>query len=205
MTCFVYEANQSSSILLYKISINLIVIQSFWSFKCWLCRFNALHKHVMYFFPDPILILGIWSVVFFCCFNRTCIWDVLAGCKLDVSKLAVCTFSADGGQKLCCKKPGANWRLGGNFVGCSNRPVNMVKAKRRGKRVGGTVKMHPNPRDDWSGRNHKWDFCGPSCWDVFFVEGGSTTTGVSWQSGQEVVPYTHAKQGFSSWLKIHGF
>ena len=123
------------------------------------------------FFPDPILILGIWSVVFFCCFNRTCIWDVLAGSKLDVSKLAVCTFSAEGGQKLCCKKPGANWRLGGNFVGCSNRPVNMVKAKRRGKRVGGTVKMHPNPRDDWSGRNHKWDFCGPSCWDVFLLKG----------------------------------
>ena len=47
------------------------------------------------------------------------------------------TFSGDGGQKLCCKKPGANWRLGGNFVGCSNRPVNMVKATRRGKRVGG--------------------------------------------------------------------
>ena len=25
-----------------------------------------------------------------------------------------------------------------------------------GKRVG--VKMSPNPRDDWSGRNHQWDF-----------------------------------------------
>lgn len=52
-------------------------------------------------------------------------------------------------KNFAAKKQGANWRLGGNFVGCSNRPVKMVKAKRRGKRGG--VKMYPNPRDDPKG------------------------------------------------------
>ena len=50
-------------------------------------------------------------------------------------------------KNMCCKKPGANWRLGGNFVGCSNRPVKQRGRQKEatGKRV--EVKMSPNPRD----------------------------------------------------------
>ena len=71
MTCFVYEANQSSSILLYKISINLIVSSDHldhlfanagcvgsMSFSSMSCNFSRSH-----------LSFGYLVSCVFCCFN----------------------------------------------------------------------------------------------------------------------------------------